>query len=131
MRRGRRRGSRTRRASFVELPDDPRQLVGGGAHRRDRAAVVHPHRADDADGAEMTRWWSVTARHDREGLQLSALVLLPDPEEHPRLIERVLEYREKRDAVLEHQHQVAELRELLYAVLGQQARGAVDVERVA
>jgi hypothetical protein len=73
----------------------------------------------------------VAARDDRQRLQLGRLVLLADPQEDAWLVDRVLQDREQRDAVLEHQHQVAQLRNLLHAVLGHEARGAVDVERVA
>src|SRR5690349_24908165 len=103
-----------RRASLVQVSDEARQLMGGCAHRRDRATVVHPDRTYHADCTEVPVGRAIAGGHDGQGLQLLALVLLPDPQEDTRLVERVLEDREQRDAMLEHHHQVAQLRELLY-----------------
>ena len=47
-----------------------------------------------------------------------------------RVAERGAQHLQQRDAALEHRHERVDLREVLEAVLVQQPRGAVDVERV-
>jgi hypothetical protein len=58
------------------------------------------------------------------------LVLGADAHEHVALAERLAQDAEQLDAPLERGHQLVDLREVLEAVLGDQPRGAVDVQRV-
>jgi hypothetical protein len=58
------------------------------------------------------------------------LVLGADAHEHVALAERLAQDAEQLDAPLERGHQLVDLREVLQAVLGDQPRGAVDVQRV-
>ena len=103
-----------------------RRLADGA----DRARVVHAHRADQRHGAELARRQPVAGGDERERVQRRQLVLAADAHEHVALGQRGAQEAEQRDAALEDRHQLVDLRQVLEAVLGEQARGAVDVERV-
>ena len=104
--------------------------MGRLTHGDDRPRVVHPHRADDRHGAQVTLGQPVVAGHQRQRAQRRHLVLAADPHVDVALVERSREHPEQRHAALERVEQLVELRDVLEAVLGQQARSAVDVEGV-
>ena len=63
--------------------------------------------------------------------QLRLRILTADPEEDRALVERRAQHPQHARSPLERRHQLVDLRQVRGMALGEQPRGAVDVERLA
>ena len=117
-----------RLALVVDRLDEARELERGRAHRAERLLVVHPHRADEADGAERPVDKAVARTDERDlgerrvgELVAEANVRLPGCARLPDRVEQV-------GAALDEPEQAAICVELFRPDLAEQIGGTADVQ---